>query len=299
MGRCLAFIALWSALVMANESFAGDDDPLPWSSLANQQQCPVGPTAVWVELPAGGACMRFFAAGTIDNAPEVVVLLRGDRQMFVKREPVDIPSNTVSDQEKLALKAMTRVGVPVISIARPGTYGSSGDHLSRRQQSEFDAINATLDAISARYHIGRFALVGHSGGATAVGAMLTYGRKDISCAIIESGAFDLIERARILREQNNRKAKPGLDTTGLANPYDPIDHIDGIFADPRRKIIVMGDPRDTVTPYELQRKFADIVKAAGHDVVMSDIEARAPYYHNPGPNPSLDMVAQCIGQLAD
>lgn len=253
----------------------------------------LGRAARWRRLHA------LFAAGVIDKAPQVVVLLRGDRQMFVRRDPSDIPSNTVSDQEKLALKAMARVGVPVISVARPGTYGSSGDHLSRRQKSEFDAINATLDAIRDRYHIGRFALVGHSGGATAVGAMLTYGRKDISCAIIESGAFDLIERARILRVQNDREAKPGLDTTGLANPYDPIDHIDGIAADPTRKIIVMGDPRDTVTPYQLQKKFADLIHSKGHDVVMLDINARAPHYHNPGPNPSLDMVARCIGQSSD
>ena len=297
--RYITILALWSLVVMANDSLAGDDDPLPWSAPANQQQCPVGPTAVWIDAPAGGACMRFFAAGELDSAPVAVVLLRGDRQLFVGRDPGDIPGNTAADQEKLAMKAMARIGVPVISIARPGTYGSSGDHLRRRQQMEFDAINATLDAIRARYHIGKFALVGHSGGATAVGAMLTYGRQDIGCAIIESGAFDLIERARLLREQNDRKAKPGLDTTGLANPYDPIDHIDGIAADPARKIVVMGDPRDTVTPFSLQQRFANLVRLRGHNVTLSRINARAPAYHNPGPNPSLDMVAQCISRASN
>jgi hypothetical protein len=38
-------------------------------------------------------------------------------------------------------------------IARPGTYGSSGNHYRRRQAEEFRALNAAVDAIKARYAI--------------------------------------------------------------------------------------------------------------------------------------------------
>jgi hypothetical protein len=286
--------AVWSIILTAGMGFAQNSEPLTWSAQADHSRCPVGPTALWIDAPDVEACMRFFSAGEIKSAPLVVVLLRGDRNAFVKIHPSKIPQNTIEEQEKLAKNARNRVGLPVISLARPGTYGSSGNHLRRRQKPEFDTINATLNALRERYGMGEFVLVGHSGGATAVGAMLTYGRRDLRCAIIVSGAFDLLERARGLRHLNGRREKPGRDTTGLANPYDPISYLGGIGIHPERRIVVMGDPHDTVTPFSLQEKFAENVRLLGHRVEVHRIKARAPAHHNPGPAVSLDMVKPCL-----
>lgn len=93
----------------------------------------------------------------------MVVVLKGDRVSQIKRPPETIPGNTATDQRRQARAIMRQTGLPTIIIARPGTYGSSGNHYHRRRAEEFRAINAALDAIKARYGIQRVILNGHSG----------------------------------------------------------------------------------------------------------------------------------------
>lgn len=293
-GRRFVISAVCSTLLMALASASAAAEPLTWSAPADRATCPAGPTALWIEPPDGPECVRYFSSGILDGAPVVLVYLRGDRQMFIGRQEADIPDNTAEAQERFADTLAKRVPVPVVVLERPGTYGSSGDHRKRRQKQEFDAINAAVDALKAAHHIGRLALLGHSGGATAVAALLTYGRKDIACAVIESGAFDLLERARLLRARNDRVAKPGRDTTGLSAPYDPLQHLDGVVHDSTRSIIVAGDPQDQVTPYPFQQEFADRLRDDGNRVILTQISGRAPSFHNPGMAPGLMMMSRCL-----
>lgn len=54
------------------------------------------------------------------------------------------------------------------------------------------------------------------------------------------------------------------DTTGLPAPYDPLDHLDGVTADPTRRIIIMGNIEDTVTPFYLGERFYQGLRGLGH-----------------------------------
>ena len=134
------------------------------------------------------------------------MIFKGDRVSLIKRPPQEIPANTADAQRRQAQAIFRRTGLPTLIIARPGTYGSSGNHYRRRQVEEFRALNAAVDAIKARYAIQRFILSGHSGGATAASALLTFGRRDIDCAVLTSGAWGLLERAERMRKEEDRKA---------------------------------------------------------------------------------------------
>lgn len=266
---------------------------LQWSSKPDFATCEQTDDAVWAEYTAGQDCIRFFPAGALKDAPVAVVLLRGDTEGWVRRKPADIPDNTAEAQKNRADRTAQAIGLPVIVLARPGTYGSSGNHLRRRQAAEFLALNAALDAIQKRYGIKRFVLMGHSGGATAAAAILTLGRKDVSCAVLTSGAFGLLERAQILRAEAGVKQRPGRDTTGLTAPYDPLEHISGIAQDSHRSIIVIGNPRDRVTPFSLQRRFVELLNLNGHAVHLVTHDAFPPNYHNLRDNIGLKEAAAC------
>ncbi|WP_104494367.1 alpha/beta hydrolase family protein [Paracoccus denitrificans] len=275
-----ALWALCSLLFVLALPCAVGADALSWSAPADPKTCPVGDTSVWAEYEGGADCIRYFWAGDLDDAPVALVRLYGDRTRHLRSEPEEIPGNTVRDQHDHAARWAVELGMPVVVIARPGTYGSSGDHRRRRSIEEFRAIDAALDRIVERHRIGSVILSGHSGGATAAAALLTFGRKDVACAILTSGAFDLLERARLLREHSGRVPRPGVDLTGVVGPYDPLDHIAGIVPNPDRLILVIGNSRDSVTPFALQREFANALAAAGHNVRLMEHSAIGPRYHD-------------------
>jgi len=267
--------------------------PLLWNQPASREHCPVGDEAVWVHYPQGNACMRYFSAGNLQAAPLAVVMLKGDRVSQIKRPPETIPGNTAADQRRQARAILRQTGLPTIIIARPGTYGSSGNHYRRRQAEEFQAIDAALNAIKARYGIQRFILSGHSGGATAASALLTTGRRDIACAVLTSGAWGILERAQRLRQQRGEAPAPALDGTGLPHPWDPLDHISGIAADPFRLILVIGNPQDRNTPFDLQARFADALREHGHRVELLERPARPPQFHNLTGNAGINAIRLC------
>ena len=225
-------------------------------------------------------------------------MLRGDRDSWLQRAPEDIPQNTASEQTALARSLADEMGFPAIVLSRPGTFGASGDHRRRHQPEEFLAINDALDTIRADHGIGRFVLLGHSGGATSGAAMLTLGRDDIACAVLTSGAFGLLERAEVVRQAEGRDPRPDLDLTGLPHPYDPLDHLDGIVPDPDRRIIIMGHPDDQVTPFYLQERFYQGLTAHGHHAEFRKAAASPPAFHNLTGRAGQRAAAECAREAA-
>lgn len=287
--------SLYFSIQCQSESFAFEDpqDLLLWNRPAERSVCPDEPTFVWVEHERGEECIRYFPGDDLRNAPVVIAQFYGDRDKVMRKPVEQIRNNTRRSQEGYAARQSGRAGIPVVVVARPGTYGSSGDHRQRRQPKEYYSLNVALDRIKERYGIEHFVLSGHSGGATTAAALLTLGRIDVRCAVLSSGAYSLLTRAEILRKADGRKPRPGRDTTGLINPYDPLDHVDGIVHDAKRLVIVMGNVADTVTPFVFQVEFAKALEEAGHQVRLETHPAREPSFHNLLGRVALESAAQC------
>lgn len=254
----------------------GADEVFPLSELLRgkkiaQEECLRIRTAVWVEHRYGSECIRYFPSPEIDQAGQANFFFHGDVAGATAYK-----DNKAGILLESAKRLEATYGVPFIYVARPGAYGSSGYHPERRRPKEFYSLNAAVDAIKAKHGIGKVMLSGQSGGATAVGALLTLGRTDVVCAVGTSGGYAVMERAALVRPPGSVSSG---DTTGYSDAYDVIKYVSGIQRDVNRRIFIIGDPLDLVTPFSLQKKFAERIREAGHDVHLVEAKATGAQHH--------------------
>lgn len=269
---------------------ADGDTPFSVSDLqygvrADPRSCAAQPDAVWVEHRYGSECIHYFPSdGLVEGAAPAsvkvaVLYFHGDHLAG---------SKPLGDYDKITPNRLIRnmqgyykqFHVPYILIGRPGVYGSSGNHAQRRRIKESWSLNAAVDAIKLRYGIDKVVLAGQSGGAYTTASLLTLGRTDVPCAVPSSGVYAVAELAEIKRAKSGERPKPGCDVTNYCDPYDLIDHVDGIVADPQRMIYMVSNPHDRNTVFSQQKKFADKVAAAGHRIEIIEAEGRGPEGHS-------------------
>lgn len=272
---------------------AVDEAPLAWSAQANSQQCPNAPSYLWVEGDVGPACIRYFAAGQLEKAEVLIVQFYGDRDKSLRQAPEDIENNTLLAQQAYAEKQAALAGRPWLVMARPGTYGSSGDHRKRRYQEEFVVLGRALDELKRRYGVKKLVLLGHSGGATVIASLLTMGRDDIQCAVMSSGTYNYMARNILWRMSRHRSLDFNAASQRIFDRYDPVFHVQGVVPDDTRQLYIVGDPRDTNTPFHLQVQFAWMLRGYGHRVDVVEMEGKAPSYHNLLGSGSSQLAIRC------
>jgi hypothetical protein len=164
--------------------------------------------------------------------------------------------------------------------------------MERRSVREYRLLDAALTRLKELHRVERLVLTGQSGGATVVGAMLTFGRTDVVCATPASGGYDF---DGLLAHHADRF---GFGRLGRENGrvvldnYNVVDNVAGIRADAGRRIFVVGDPADVVTPFELQRRFAGLVAEAGHHVRLVEARGTGKERHGLG-HVGLRLAALC------
>lgn len=266
-----------AATAFASEPLFSADDVLRGVKV-DRSRC--GPEAVgrlWVEVDGEGDCLRFYGTPSRTNATGLALIFfegdvvqRGNRagadwvvwERYARMSPGLM--QTEADQTAAALAR------PFINLARPGTFGSSGEHLKRRREREVALIDRALDALKLRFGWSRLDLAGLSGGGHLVGALMAR-RSDIRCAVIASGNVAVRQRAR----------ERGLETdvTGYADFVDPIEGVRKIARHPPQRIIVLTDPQDVVVSAQSQAAFVEALRAEGVTVEHRFVTALDPRHH--------------------
>jgi hypothetical protein len=225
--------------------------------------------AVWVVVDGQGECARYWMSEAGGQGDLPILYMGGDQ---IVSGPGNMPGPGDDDRTlspaQLQVSAdnwSKRYGGAYIMLARPGTFGSSGRHGDRRLMREVKIVDAALDALRRRYGFLGFHVVGQSGGGHLVASLLPR-RRDISCAVIASGAVSVKSRLKDLGRT--------VDTTGHKNPYDPIDDAHAI--QPRRdlRVLMLTDEDDRAVSSNSQKEYADALDRNGVNVHQFMTNAR-------------------------
>jgi len=271
------------------EPFSGSD--LLHGKKITQGECEALPSAVWVVAEGQRECIRYYHSS--GGGSEVIVNLPHDLVSTNSRGEVQPHAYYVKDTpaqvQDLATRWSWNLGLPYLSLARPGTYGSSGEHGKRRTQGEIALISAALDAIKARHGYTRLHLFGWAEGGHSAAALLAR-RDDLGCVVLSSA---LLSVRGWLAEFGRSE-----DVTGNKNPVDPIALVDRIVARPNLRVFVMTDPDDTVISARSQTTYVKRLAAAKLPVrqifaAAADSSAHALFRE------ALPIAAACAKGMAD
>lgn len=238
-----------------------------FSSLAH---CRAVPGGIWVEVDGKGDCLRSYAQGLSEtDNPKVLVYFGGDVLLKTKAG-VRFVSPAYERRSPDAIgRDMARwseqAGLPAIFLARPGTYGSSGDHNQRRELREVMLMERVLDAIKRRHRVSAFILAGQSGGGHIAASLLNR-RRDVSAVALSSALLSVRE---VTEHWDRRRSVHAANVNAL---HDPIDYVNGIPTDPKPLIFVLSDLVDRIVPYASQLAYVRRLRAAGFEpqhVVLS------------------------------
>jgi hypothetical protein len=128
--------------------------------------------------------------------------------------------------------------------------------------------------------------------------MLTSGRADLDCVVISSGAVS--SKTRLRTSKKTESTRSGYDTTGLpvSEMFDAIDHLDKVAVDPKRRVFMLADRRDTAVSYESQKEFADKAIAMGVKLKLIEVTASDPQFHGTAVQ-GIRTVGRCLAGLSD
>lgn len=237
--------------------------------------CEAAPNRIFVTHFVGTECIAYYATPGQPTATAAVLYFNGD----VPDEYLRKPETLVAYRNEFAANARIqgeRAGVRVIFVARPGTFGSSGDHALRGERREMLIMNAAVDAIKARLGLTDLVLAGQSRGSQVAAVLMTMGRTDVRCAILGSGSLYTVENERQFQlRQGRRVSEESLAQTF----YDPSRYLSEVPVDKSRRVFILGDKADTVTPFDQQMRFGERLQELGHHARILEIKAQGRDMH--------------------
>lgn len=246
-------------------------------SFSSMYQCARVPNGLWIEVDGTGDCVRYYAQGLDANRnANVLVYFGGDVMLRTSKGVRRIgasyrrqsPSTLLNEMAEWSMEGKTAA----LYLARPGTYGSSGDHNMRRHPREVALLNRALDVLKAQYKISFFILAGHSGGGHVVASLLNK-RRDVLGAAISSGVVSTTQVAHYWEKRRKIRGSLLYDADKF---YNPVADIHQISRDPKPTIFVISDPEDRVVPFFSQLYYVRRLRHAG-------LDPHHIYAHAPGP----------------
>lgn len=244
---------------------------------SSPEHCAGIPHALWVTVGGAAEAIRYYPVQLDPKRnPIVLVYFPGDVVLRTARGirlvGTSYTQKTPDELIELMSQWAADAGAPAIYVGRPGTFGSSGDHEKRRMPYEIDLMDRTLDLLKQHHGIDRYILVGQSGGAQIVAALLNR-RQDISAAVMTAG---LLSVHQTVKRWRRIRPVPGGASHPIGALYDPLQEIDRIHRDPVPEIYVISDPRDNVIPLSSHLQYLRKLWSVG-------LGAHHIYAHGEGP----------------
>lgn len=258
--------------------------------VATKGQCDLVENAVWAQTAdAGQACLRYWAAGFSGTTSyRAVVYFAGDCWSYSKGLESGCRERTAAQLKANAEIGSKQLGVPYVIFARPGVFGSSGDHMERRRPAESKLISAGLDELKKRFRIEEFVLVGQSGGGHVTASLITH-RSDIVCAVPASANSSPRIRWQTLKWTR--------DATGYDDSYEPHEHLVKSLMHPKLRVFVLGDPNDKNAVWASQTVLADKLRSVAVPVEVLTGEGGGENAHVVGQS-AVTVAGWCANNIS-
>ncbi|PTM42664.1 alpha/beta hydrolase [Bosea sp. 124] len=232
-------------------------------SLSSRAHCAGVPGGLWVEVNGKGDCLRSYAQGLGEiDTPQILVYFSGDVLLKTKAGVRFVAPGYERRSPDAIQRDMARwskqAGKPTVFLARPGMYGSSGDHNQRREAREVMLMERALDVIKQRHRVSTFILAGQSGGGHIAASLLNR-RRDVSAVVLSSALLSVRE---VTEHWDRRRTVQSGNIQAL---HDPIDHLNGIRTDPKPLIFVLSDREDRIVPYASQLTYVRRLQEVGFE----------------------------------
>lgn len=216
------------------------------------------PGRLTVECQGDAEILRFYGSRRSDSKPPIIylsgdVVERCDLGFRVRPGYENASPATLQFEAASLSSSKERT---FVFLARPGKYGSSGNHMHRRRLREICLVDRAISRLSDAFGWAQIDLAGLSGGGHLAACLLAR-RKDVRHTVIASGNIAVGERLRLLGLQR--------DVTGFEDFVDPITQVNQIAANKVGKLVLLTDPEDQVVPASVQMAFAASLREAGAD----------------------------------
>ena len=262
----------------------------------SKQLCKSAPDRVFVNTKLGSECIAYYVTKGFETRTEAVLYFGGDAPPLPSEQKFKVfMFKNLGGMRRMLQTWAGRMRMRYVYVARPGLQGSSGDHSARNNPKETYVMSAAAAAIKKRLALARIAVAGQSRGSTLAASMLALGETEVTCAVLGSGALELVDLEYARAQTENSPVTRAALGKAL---FDPAAHIGAIAPNPGRRVFVMGDPADTRTPFAQQFQFVQALKAAGHHAVAVEVDARSDDHHGVS-KWTLPAAGACLNNLTD
>lgn len=296
-----AIRAALAAMLLAAPAAAAPvvSKPLPYREVMaaearSAELCEAKPGRIFVTSGKDSECIAYFATKGHESERKAVLFLDGDVSPEKYVNAAGMERSLAQRMQHLQAWA-DKLKVRYVLVARAGVNGSSGDHGKRRLPKETLIMNGAADLLKQRLGLDTIALAGQSGGSTIAASMLSLGRTDVSCAVLGSGAFELVDlRHKDLTNHGYKVTKAEIAKAS----YDPSAHVGEIRRSPERRVLVLGDEADSRTPFDQQRRYVESLAAHGHHARLLAIDATDDNNHG-ATGYTIPTAGACLNGVAD
>ncbi|MGQ0671897.1 MAG: alpha/beta hydrolase family protein [Hyphomicrobium sp.] len=265
---------VWSgaAVAIGQKSYV---DALP-AEARSAEFCERRPNRIFVKVGKTSECISYFVTAGNESNRHAVMFLDGDISLEKFQDQAALARGAAGKRAFMQRWA-DKFGTRYVDIARVGVHGSSGNHGKRRLPHETLIMNEAVSRLKVRLGLDTMTLAGQSGGSTIAASLLTFGRTDVTCAVLGSGAYEIVDLDHAFRKSKGDRTPREILATVI---YDPSTKVSGIARNAKRRIFVLGDEADSRTPFDQQLRFTNKVREAGHHARLLPIDARGETDHD-------------------
>jgi hypothetical protein len=261
---------------------------------ASREECASVPQTVWVAAGRYRFCIQYYLSTAGGDTQWPTVFLQGDRRAgrFDSRTGRYIADPKGRDIDtagllRFAERLSRRTEGTAIYLARIGADGSSGHQDMRRTVLEGMVLDQALTTIKQRHGFKGFHLIGQSGGAANIGALLAL-RNDIGCAVPGSGPLAL-----------TRKGASRTVMDPLLVKYDSVNGVAAIVRNRPGRVLVVSDRFDRTVPVESQSGFVRALQQAGVAAEQYFVTATDDNHHGVTAFASTALAGCMAGRTSD